>query len=40
MQMDERYQVNERLASELAERLNFVRECVVRAEDALVIRDL
>ena len=37
--MDERYQVNERLASELAERLNVVRECVVRAEDSLVIRN-
>jgi hypothetical protein len=38
--MDERYQVNERLASELAERVNFVREVVVRAEDALIIRNL
>ncbi|CAK5083579.1 unnamed protein product [Meloidogyne enterolobii] len=37
--MDERYQVNERLSSEMVERINFVRECVVRAEDMLVIRD-
>uniref|UniRef100_A0A183BPI1 Bardet-Biedl syndrome 2 protein homolog n=1 Tax=Globodera pallida TaxID=36090 RepID=A0A183BPI1_GLOPA len=37
--MDRRYEVNERLASEFAERLNVVRECVVRAEDALAIQN-
>ncbi|KAL3079693.1 hypothetical protein niasHS_013975 [Heterodera schachtii] len=37
--MDSRYEVNERLASDFAERLNVVRECVIRAEDALAIRN-
>lgn len=37
--MVEKYEVIERLSSDWAERLNTVRECIVRAEDALAINN-
>jgi hypothetical protein len=38
--MDERYAVNDRLSSEFTEHLNRVRECIVRAEDSIAIKNL
>lgn len=37
--MVEKYEVIERLSSDWSERLNAVRECVIRAEDALTIKN-
>ncbi|KAH7724118.1 bardet-Biedl syndrome 2 protein [Aphelenchoides avenae] len=36
--LDEKYEVDEKLQADFAERLNMVRECVVRAEDAIATR--
>uniref|UniRef100_A0A914EBM6 Ciliary BBSome complex subunit 2 C-terminal domain-containing protein n=1 Tax=Acrobeloides nanus TaxID=290746 RepID=A0A914EBM6_9BILA len=37
--IDEKYEINDRLAAEWADRLNAVRETTVRAEDFLVLRN-
>lgn len=38
--MSEKYEMNDKLASDWAERLNMVRECVVRAEDSMAIGEM
>lgn len=37
--MDDKYEINDRLSGDWAERLNVVRECIVRAEDLLAIQN-
>jgi hypothetical protein len=36
--LEEKYEIDEKLQADFAERMNVVRECVVRAEDAIAMR--
>lgn len=38
--MDEKYEINDKLTSDLSQRLNAVKECIVRAEDSLATRNV